>query len=184
MHSKAELIDAINSGAHFKYVFFWGHTSKAPGVLDKSCLSQWYPAPFNVDGVFYPTAEHWMMAEKARLFGDEQILDKILASAHPGEAKKLGRQVRGFVRKTWEKSREDIVTAGNLARFSQNPDLGDFLKATHNRVLVEASPQDLIWGIGLAEDSDDAPLPRRWPGENLLGFCLMRVREAIQAPSP
>lgn len=163
-----------------KYVFFWGHQPAAEGV-GKSCFSQWYETPFEVDGVHYRTAEHFMMAEKARLFDDEDARQRILAAKSPAEAKQLGRQVAGFDDSRWSAARLHIVVRGNAAKFSQNPDLCEFLLGTGDRVLVEASPVDRIWGIGLAEDHPDAANPARWKGQNLLGFALMEVRLVLGA---
>jgi ribA/ribD-fused uncharacterized protein len=130
--------------------------------------------------VRYVAAEHFMMAEKARLFGDDETLERILEAEHPGGAKQLGRQVRGYEEKVWEKVRFDVVVRGNEAKFAQNPDLGEFLRTTSGRVLVEASPADRIWGIGLAENDPGACDPASWRGLNLLGFALMEVRRRLR----
>ena len=159
-------------------MFFWGHHARKDTV-GPACLSQWWPAPFMVDGVYYPTAEHFMMAGKARLFGDTEIGERVLAARTPGEAKALGRQVRAFNQATWEEHRFDIVVAGNTAKFGQNPPLRDYLLGTGDRVLVEASPVDRIWGIGLAARDPRAFDPHHWQGLNLLGFALMRVRAVL-----
>jgi ribA/ribD-fused uncharacterized protein len=98
-----------------------------------------------VDGVSYPSAEHFMMAAKALLFGDAGTAGRIRAAPHPGAAKELGRQVRGFEEKHWAKRRFDLVITGNMAKFGQHPELRDFLLGTGSRVLVEASPRDRIW---------------------------------------
>ncbi len=172
----AELISLYNSGKKLKYLFFWGHQPSKTGEVTSSCFSQWYDAGFTVEGIYYATAEHWMMAEKARLFGDEEACQKILAAPSPGHAKALGREVRGFDQSLWEAKRFDIVVAGNTHKFQQHNALGDFLQRTGNRVLVEASPVDSIWGIGLAADSEFAAKPPKWRGKNLLGFALMEVR--------
>jgi ribA/ribD-fused uncharacterized protein len=132
-----------------------------------------------VDGVVYPTAEHWMMAGKARLFGDEEALTAVLATADPRAAKAAGRRVRGFDESRWYAAGYRIVVAGNLAKFGQHPDLGQFLLATGGQVLVEASPRDRIWGIGLSADHPDSRVPSRWRGLNQLGFALMEVRERL-----
>lgn len=180
IHDVDSLLDFTRHGGRPKYVFFWGHTSKQGGAgVGKHCLSQWYEAPFTIDGVTYPTAEHWMMAAKARLFGDGEVRARILAAGNPGAAKALGREVRGFDGERWNAARVEIVVQGNLAKFGQHPALGTFLVNTNDRVLVEASPVDLIWGIGLAEDDPRAENPELWRGLNLLGFALMEVRDRL-----
>ena len=160
---------------------FWGHKPTPTGVIGAGCLSQWWPALFTVDGWSYPTAEHWMMAGKARLFGDEAGLAAVLAAGSPDAAKSAGRRVRGFDEQRWAAARYDIVVEGNLAKFDQHPDLRRFLVQTGRRVLVEASPYDRIWGIGLSPTNEKVHRPATWPGRNLLGFALMEVRERLAA---
>ena len=167
------------AGEALDYLHFWGHRQRADGIVSASCLSQWYPARFEVDGVAYASAEHFMMAEKARLFGDEAARIRILACRTPAEAKKLGRTVETFDDAVWETARSEIVVRANLAKFSQNLAMRDYLLATGNRVLVEASPVDRIWGIGLAANDMAALHPGAWRGLNLLGFALMEVRSRL-----
>jgi len=119
--------------------------------------------------------------EKARLFGADDIRRQILQSGNPGQAKALGRQIIGFKDDVWNAHRFDIVCQANRAKFSQHDDLKAFLLQTGNRVLVEASPMDSIWGIGLAQDDPRAENPLQWQGLNLLGFALMKVRDQLQA---
>lgn len=178
--NQQQLIDYINLGNRAKYLYFWGHRQNQAGTVSKSCLSQWYEAPFQLDKVEYPTAEHYMMAEKARLFGDRQTLTKIIAAASPGEAKKLGRLVNNFDQTTWTEHRFAIVVKGNLGKFEQNQALREFLINTNQRILVEASPRDRIWGIGLEQNHPQAANPHQWQGLNLLGFALMAVRNILQ----
>ncbi|MFC3997982.1 NADAR family protein [Nocardiopsis sediminis] len=168
-------------GERLRYLYFWGHRARPDGTPGPGCLSQWWPAAFTVDGVRYATAEHWMMAEKARLFGDTAAAGRILAAAEPGAAKRLGREVAGFDEAVWRERRFDIVVRGSVHKFGQNAELGAFLRATAARVLVEASPLDRVWGIGLAADDERAADPALWPGENLLGFALMRARTELAA---
>ncbi|MCQ4043582.1 NADAR family protein [Streptantibioticus rubrisoli] len=169
----------VAAGARPKYLMFWGHRPRRDGSVGPGCLSQWWPAEFTVDGVRYPTAEHWMMAGKARLFGDERTAAKVLAAGHPNEAKALGRQVPGFDEELWARHRWELVVQGNVAKFGQHPGLRDFLLGTGSRVLVEASPLDRVWGIGLAADDERAADPARWRGLNLLGFALMEARARL-----
>lgn len=163
-----------------KYLHFWGHTPQRDGTLGASCLSQWWPSPFAVDGVEYATAEHWMMACKARLFGDEEAERAALEAANPALAKKAGRLVRDFDETVWERERFRIVVEGSVHKFGQDAALRGFLLATGDRILVEASPTDRIWGIGLASDDERAQDPARWRGLNLLGLALMEARERLR----
>lgn len=175
-----QLLDALEQGASFKYLYFWGHTPTVAGKVDKSCFSQWFASPFEADGIHYATAEHYMMAAKARLFEDTHHLQKILECEHPGEAKKLGRNVENFQPEVWAQHRTNIVRQANVHKFSQHAALGQYLLDTGERILVEASPRDRIWGIGMGASNADAGDPRRWRGLNLLGFALMAARESLR----
>lgn len=162
-----------------KFLFFWGHQPSKDGLITKSCFSQWWISAFEVNGITYKTAEHWMMAKKAELFNDFKILEKILLANSPAEAKKLGREVKNYVDSVWLKNRYEIVKQGNLYKFEQNPELKEFLVNTKERILVEASPVDAIWGVGMASDHMDIKNPKKWRGLNLLGFALMEVRDEL-----
>lgn len=179
INSKEDLIAYIGNGDQANFLYFWGHQRNKDGSLGKGCLSQWYISPFKLGGQEYPTAEHYMMAEKARLFQDQTTLKKILMSRHPIDAKKLGRSVKGYDEKRWRQQRLEIVVTGNMAKFSQNDELGLFLIQTNSRILVEASPTDIVWGVGLEEKHPHIDKPEKWRGLNLLGFALMIVRSKL-----
>jgi ribA/ribD-fused uncharacterized protein len=182
MKSLDELVLALKQGASFEYLYFWGHRPAAKGAVAKSCFSQWFAAPFEHEGRRYVTAEHFMMARKAELFGDLQCREEILKTDDPGKAKALGRRVRGFDEQRWLAHRWEIVMAANRFKFRQNDELGQFLLSTGVQVLVEASPVDAVWGIGLAADAPEAADPHAWRGLNLLGFALMEVRRELATP--
>ncbi|WP_371668854.1 NADAR family protein [Streptomyces sp. NBC_00289] len=175
------LIREVRAGARVRYLHFWGHRPQADGRVGASCLSQWWPSPFVADSVSYATAEHWMMAGKARLFGDAEATQRVLAAGHPAEAKKAGRLVRNFDEAVWVRERFGIVVEGSVRKFAADPALRDFLLGTGERVLVEASPVDRVWGIGLAAADEAASRPERWRGPNLLGFALMEARERLRS---
>nr|WP_189749106.1 NADAR family protein [Streptomyces tendae] len=179
--SREALVARVRAGARIKYLCFWGHRPLPDGSIGPSCLSQWWPSPFTVDAVEYATAEHWMMAGKARLFADAEAERRVLAAAHPAGAKKAGRLVRSFDEAVWERERFRIVVEGSVHKFASDPALRAFLLGTGGRVLVEASPVDRVWGIGLAADDEAAQDPERWRGPNLLGFALMAARERLRA---
>jgi ribA/ribD-fused uncharacterized protein len=168
-----------NKTDHTEYLLFWGHTPSKDGSITKTCFSQWWACPFTIDGITYPTAEHWMMAEKARLFKDDVQLANILATEKPAAVKAFGRKVENFAPPLWEAKKGEIVIKGNVAKFSQNVDLKAFLLATKGKIIVEASPRDQIWGIGLGPENPLATQPEHWRGQNLLGFALMEVRDIL-----
>lgn len=169
----------LENQGQVEYLFFWGHQPSKDGSIIKTCMSQWWPAAFEEDETTYKTAEHYMMAAKARLFGDSDILEKILQKDAPKDAKELGRKVKNFNPETWDARKYEIVMQANYLKFSQNEALKDFLQKTGNKVIVEASPVDPVWGIGLAESDPASSDPAQWKGENLLGFALMEVREML-----
>jgi len=179
IRSCASLCEYLDQGGEPGYLLFWGHTNRGNAV-SKACFSQWFISPFVVDGTRYLTAEHYMMAEKARLFGDEAALAAVLAASTPELAKAAGRAVQNFNDALWLEKRWDIVVRANVEKFSQNPELAEFLLQTGEQVVVEASPVDKVWGIGLAANHEDAQQPRRWKGLNLLGFALMETRAQLQ----
>jgi ribA/ribD-fused uncharacterized protein len=150
-----------------RYFFFW-----------KGPLSQWHRCAFTVDGVSYSSAEQYMMAKKALLFGDMKSHEKIMASGSPREQKALGRTVRDFNADIWNREARNYVYTANMAKFSQNPDLKRFLLET-NGLIVEASPLDTIWGIGLDEDDPRALDKAQWKGTNWLGEVLTKVRTEL-----
>ncbi|MFL5730576.1 MAG: NADAR family protein [Cytophagaceae bacterium] len=174
------LLGKKEKGENPKFLFFWGHQPAKNGQLSATCFSQWWISPFEHEGINYNTAEHWMMAEKARLFGDQEILDKIVKAESAPEAKKLGRMIRDFKEDKWLEKRYGIVLQGSLHKFGQHQNLKEYLLNTSDRIIVEASPVDRIWGIGLTADSAKASDPAQWNGLNLLGFALMEVRDILR----
>ncbi|MFT3694998.1 MAG: NADAR family protein [Kofleriaceae bacterium] len=148
---------------------------------EKNPFSQWYPCTFVVDGVTFNCAEQYMMYGKAVLFGDAAVGKEILAATHPKQHKALGRKVANFDDAKWKANREQIVAVGSRAKFTQNADLLKLLLETKGTELVEASPYDRIWGIGLAATSEHANDPTKWRGQNLLGKILTKLRDELIA---
>lgn len=178
--SREALISALKEGREFEFLPFYGHTPRADGRLSDACFSQWWRSEFVVNGVRYVTAEQFMMAEKARLFGDTDVLAEILSEPEPSKVKALGRKVRGYDDVRWGARRFDAVCEGSIAKFSATPELRAYLLATGEKVLVEAAPRDQIWGVGLGRENPLIRAPERWRGRNLLGFALMVARERLR----
>lgn len=151
-----------------EFTFFW-----------HGPFSQWYPCAFNIEGIEYNCAEQFMMAQKARLFKDEENLNKILASASPKEQKKIGRNVKNFDIDKWNKIAREIVYRGNYAKFTQNDYLKEQLIVTSGTTLVKASPYDKIWGIGLSKEDPRSKNRLEWLGTNWLGETLTKLRNDI-----
>ena len=160
-------------------IYFWGHTPD-PKKMTAACFSQWYDCYFEVDGVQYHTAEQYMMASKARLFGDDEVLNEIMEAYSPHDYKKLGRKIHGFEQAPWNARKYDVVVEGNKAKFGQNPQLMEFLLSTGDAILAEASPYDKIWGIGIDRETALKGSVGQWQGENLLGCALMDVRDWLR----
>lgn len=152
-----------------KYVFFWN------GVF-----SQWYPSRFSIEGIEYGCCEQYMMAQKALLFDDLESHKMIMCSQSPDVQKELGRRVKGFDKEKWEAVCRQIVFDANMAKFSQNPEMREELMYTDNLEIVEASPYDKIWGIGLHETDPKALDKSQWEGTNWLGEAIMSVREKLR----
>ena len=148
-----------------------------------SAFSQRTRSPFTKDLVEYNCAEQFMMASKARLFGDDTALSAILASNDPREQKRLGRRVRHFDHELWQSHCENIVLQGTLAKFSQNNEMRFALLQTGDRRFAEESPHDNLWGIGLSACDPRASSPDSWCGKNLLGQALENARELLRHES-
>ncbi|WP_435524533.1 NADAR family protein [Chryseobacterium indoltheticum] len=172
------IIERFQKKEKLKFLFFWGHTVK--DEITKACFSQWFPFEFQENGIIYKTAEHYMMAGKAKLFNDLETLEQILKAETPNQAKSLGRKVKNFDPQLWDEQKYKIVKQGNLLKFSQNENFKEFLLSTNDKILVEASPYDTIWEIGMLETNPKAENPQQWNGENLLGFALMEIRDELK----
>jgi ribA/ribD-fused uncharacterized protein len=152
-----------------KYVFFWN------GIY-----SQWHMADMTIDGKTFNCCEQYMMYRKALLFGDTEIANEIMETKNPKEQKALGRKIQGFDKAIWDKNSLAIVYRGNFEKFSQNPELKKQLLETGDRFLVEASPVDNIYGIGLADDAKGVEDPSNWKGLNILGSIITMVKNELR----
>ncbi|MDR2870384.1 MAG: NADAR domain-containing protein [Deferribacteraceae bacterium] len=166
------------AGIAQEFCFFWGHQPAKDGTIGKSCLSQWWMQDFRVGASHYCCMEQYMMAEKARIFDDKETGKAIMASNSPKEIKALGRKVRDFNEDLWNFVKHTIVLTGNYYKFSQHRDLLHFLLNTKG-ILVEASPYDRIWGIGMAKSDNSSSNPTKWKGQNMLGFALTELRDEL-----
>jgi len=151
-----------------KYHFFW-----------HGLFSQWNESPFVIDHEHYITAEQFMMSMKSKMFGDYDVLKEVMSTSSPKIQKALGRKVKNFDNDLWQKHCYEIVLKGNLAKYRQSKAHYDALLFTGKRMLVEASPYDKIWGIGMDIDHPDILDENKWLGTNLLGKVLMDVRKIL-----
>lgn len=152
-----------------KYVFFWG-----------SELSNWYECKFRYKNLTFFNSEQAFMWEKAIFFGDMDTAALIMKTPAPNQCKKLGRIVKNFNAEKWLEAGYKVMVDVNMAKFSQKLILKDVLLSTEDKIIVEASPYDTIWGIGLYHDDDRVLDEKNWKGMNLLGKALMEVREILK----
>jgi len=153
-----------------QYYLFWKHQ-----------FGQWTLRDFkDPDGVTYNCCEQYMMYKKAQLFGDVEMAKYILAEKDPSNQQKMGREIKNFDPTIWDNHKIGIVWYGNFLKFSQHQDLKERLLNTENKILAEASPYDLIWGIGFRANDEKALDQKNWKGQNLLGKTLMSVRGVLR----
>ena len=176
-----EWLMAQNS-SKINFLFFW-----QPGSIEDEqycCFSQRQYSEFMDEELSarqrLTCAEQYMMASKACIFGDKETKKEILETCDPKQMKSLGRKVRNFDAQIWDKTKHSIVLNGNYHKFAQNKVMRDILLDTGDKILVEASPMDTIWGIGLGANNPKATDPASWRGLNLLGFALMEVRDELR----
>jgi len=177
----AALAGAVRDGARPTYQMFpdWG------GAPPLGWLAPWTPTPFVTSAGQFGSAEHHFMYGKALLFGDEAMAGKIVRVASPGQARELGRRVQGFQEDLWIAERKRLMDEANRAKFCALPELGSYLCSTWPAVLVQASALDTVWGSGLDLEDPFLPSPGQWPGQNLVGFSLMKVRDELRSlPRP
>jgi ribA/ribD-fused uncharacterized protein len=167
---ETEMKKEENKNTNEIFTFFW---------RTESPFSNWHPAKFKVDGIEFNCSEQYMMYQKALLFQDQEIADQILETDKPGKQKELGRKVKGFKPDVWNKQCKSIVYEGNKHKFLQNENLLKHLLSTKGTTLVEASPVDTIWGIGLAKEDPRAFNRSQWRGKNWLGEVLTQLREDL-----
>jgi ribA/ribD-fused uncharacterized protein len=151
-----------------KFTFFWSGP-----------YSQWFASEFKIEDEKFATAEQYMMFKKALLFGDEEVANAIMRTNNPKEQKALGRKVKGFEKSVWDEHAKKIVYDGNYAKFTQNPSLMTELMKTKGTTLVESSPVDTIWGIGLHKTDPKAQDRNQWRGTNWLGEVLTNLRNDL-----
>jgi ribA/ribD-fused uncharacterized protein len=169
MDTNTEIVDGKEMVVKENFLLFWN-----------GFPSQWHPSTFVLDKVVYNCCEQYMMACKAKTFKDTERLDLIMQSNSPAFQKKMGREVENYDEDVWNAVREDVVLYANLAKFTQDSSLKQWLLATKDLVIVEASPYDKIWGIGMYMDNPNAIIPDKWNGLNLLGVAVMKARTIIR----
>jgi len=160
-------------------LFFGADESKGP----HRNLSNMSAHPIEIEGVKYPTVEHYFQAMKAKEFEDQEVFDKIVKSKTPKAAKALGKKVKNFVTEVWDAKRDAIMETGLRAKFVQHPELRKELMATEDKLIGEADPRDTYWGIGTSMDLEKSKTPSKWRGQNKLGKMLMTLRSDFKAES-
>jgi ribA/ribD-fused uncharacterized protein len=169
------------AGDQLDLLRFFGFHPNKDGSCGVGCLHQEWVESFLVDGIAYPTMEHFHQAAKARLFGDTDARDAVLATPYASMAKQIGSRIRGFDEHEWRRQQYDVLVAGNHAKFSTLGAPGAFLASTGSKIIVYASPADRVLGLGLPPRHHAVGIPGEWRGPNLLGFALMEVRDRLAA---
>ncbi len=143
-------------------------------------LSNWYPAAFVLDGITFTSTEQYIMYRKCLLFDDSVSASAILATDDPARHQAIGRNAAGFNGTVWDGVKQTIAFRGLMAKFSQNENLKKQLLHTGNAYLVECAFKDVIWACGIRLHEDERLDISKWRGQNILGFTLMEVREALK----
>ena len=143
-------------------------------------LSNWYPSPFELDGVRFTSAEQYIMYRKCEIFGDAASARAVLATENPKKQQAIGRKAKGYVGSVWEGTRQTVAVRGLLAKFSQNGDLKRLLLDTGDAWLVECAHRDVVWTCGARLNEEERFDAAEWRGQNLLGFALMEVRSILR----
>lgn len=173
MNLSSSDVDNTEEYSYQNYTFFWQTGSP---------FSNWHPSLYTYNDIAFNCSEQGVMWSKAKLFGDEKIADEILkcTTSQQKKMKTLGREIRSFKESTWKKNKVRIYKQHCYEKFSQNKHLKEKLLETGSNLLVEASPHDRIWGIGLNEKSAKKIHPTKWPGLNLLGKLLTEIRDEFK----
>lgn len=151
------------------HIYFWG-----------TYLSNWFKCSFKDNDYQYSSSEAYLMVHKALLFNDKESAESVLKTNNPKKQKALGRKVKGFNEAIWNQNKFKIMVNGLMLKFEQNPELKKKLLETGNKIIVEGSPYDKIWGVGLHYEDELILNEKNWKGENLLGKALMEVRNVLK----
>ena len=143
-------------------------------------LSNWYPATFTLDGITFSSTEQYIMYRKCQIFGDTASASAVLATDDPAQQQAIGKKAAGFNATLWDGLKQAIAFRGLMAKFSQNEDLKKQLLATGNAYLVECAHSDVIWACGIRVNEKERFDISKWRGQNILGFTLMEVRDALR----
>lgn len=148
----------------------------------RQAFSNWHHSPDQLimRGLSFDHSEGAFMAMKAWFFMDLDAVAACHAEKDPCAVKAIGRTIRGYDDAAWSLVRLGFMAYVNLLKYRQNPEMAAELLGTGDRTLVEASPVDQVWGVGLAEDDPLIQSPSNWRGTNLLGVALMQVREVLR----
>lgn len=155
-------------------IFFW-KPNEEYGIF-----SNWHQTGFRDDNnIYYANCEQYFMAQKAILFKDIVKKELIMKTSNPKNIKSYGRQVENFNETIWEEHKYEIMVSGCFYKFFNNEQAKKILLNTGNKFIAEASKFDFVWGIGLTKDEALKNPKKNWPGQNLLGQCLMEVRSLL-----
>ncbi len=155
--------------------FFTGN----PALNEFKEFSSLYEAPMQIDGMTFPTVEHYMQWSKAKLFGDNEAQTKIMKTPSPKSVKTYGKKIKNFDEERWNEQKDAIMRVAIKSKLMQHPDILKKLRGTGTRPIGEADPRSKYWGIGTSSDTSKAKDPSRWPGKNKVGLLLQELRKEL-----
>jgi ribA/ribD-fused uncharacterized protein len=128
-------------------------------------FSNFAPFPVALDGVTWPSTEHYYQAQK---FADAELREQIRKAAQPIIAKSLADKYKDRIRADWDAVKDEVMYRAVKTKFESHRKLRDMLLATGNEDIAECAPTDYYWGVG-----------KDGTGQNRLGQILERVRAEL-----
>ncbi len=144
-------------------------------------LSNWYPSPFDLDGMRFTSTEQYIMYRKCMAFGDEKSAAAVMTTNDPAKQQEIGRYAENYIDSAWKAMRQSVATVGLLEKFRQNEELRNKQLDTGDAYLVECAHLDKAWACGRGLDENERFDASLWTGSNILGFALMEVRNMIRS---
>ncbi|KAL7071548.1 hypothetical protein ACQ4LE_009622 [Meloidogyne hapla] len=153
----------------------------SPFFTKAYAFSNHFKCYFYVDDLRFCCTEQFYMYYKAVVFGDTESANQIMEMTEARDMKRVGSYIRLFNTEKWRKISILVMTICNMEKYKQNEELRRLLFETGDTLLVEATAQDLYWGAGIDVDSASIRDKQNWPGKNVLGRILTRIRDVLRS---